>query len=602
MVHLEKYCSTQIHIDQYPEYQNWRRTHGLQIPLHLLQIAGWILLVFFVSTSFIVLVPALGPALRSPTFFILGSLFFLHIVSHIVALCIDPADYEIRLREKAGIKTKPDFDRTKHLHVIENGLCHLCNIRASGPRTKHCRLCNKCVERFDHHCKWLNQCVGARNYVAFLVCVISAVLISLGVFSICLSELFMYFVSSEWLDSILHTNLFNETFSDTDYVAAQLPLPRQYFLPIIIIQMILALIAASLLLHLCLFHIYISVLGLTTYEYIRNGKPQSNPPSNNLSINVAVPSVSSSTSSISHILKPYPSVVNNDSLTNCSRIENASNLNLISTHSTDKNDKVICGGILHCFQFKNGQQRISQSLSVDTRSLNSDLNSNGIQRRQVDNTIDDQYFLKKNRLKENESVCKYCKEKKSFPRSLESSRSIQKSKKKHRFWRICCINSNNSEIHLKSFRKNDDEFNSCRRNQIKPSIASNRFFVDKNNTYCRNKIFITPRRSSSLNSLPALPPPPRRQIQSVSLKELNEILAYAQRPQSTNSTLRRPINSVRRQIRRKSNPQLKPTKTPNLSPIHETGLSNPSTPHLKDRGIRQKEGLWVSPLTLNPRF
>ena len=31
-------------------------------------------------------------------------------------------------------------------------------------KAKHCRTCDKCVEGFDHHCKWLNTCVGSRNY------------------------------------------------------------------------------------------------------------------------------------------------------------------------------------------------------------------------------------------------------------------------------------------------------------------------------------------------------------------------------------------------------------------------------------------------------
>lgn len=54
-------------------------------------------------------------------------------------------------------------------------LCPDCEIIRTK-RSRHCAICGKCVERFDHHCPWVNNCVGAQNHTYFIWFLISIVL------------------------------------------------------------------------------------------------------------------------------------------------------------------------------------------------------------------------------------------------------------------------------------------------------------------------------------------------------------------------------------------------------------------------------------------
>ncbi|PKU85044.1 probable protein S-acyltransferase 17 [Dendrobium catenatum] len=64
--------------------------------------------------------------------------------------------------------------------------CPTCKIPKPA-RSKHCGICDRCVARFDHHCGWMNNCIGEKNARYFMAFLLWHALISLyGAIVLCL--------------------------------------------------------------------------------------------------------------------------------------------------------------------------------------------------------------------------------------------------------------------------------------------------------------------------------------------------------------------------------------------------------------------------------
>lgn len=46
--------------------------------------------------------------------------------------------------------------------------CKKCST-AKPPRAHHCSICQRCVLKMDHHCPWMNNCIGMYNTKHFVL-------------------------------------------------------------------------------------------------------------------------------------------------------------------------------------------------------------------------------------------------------------------------------------------------------------------------------------------------------------------------------------------------------------------------------------------------
>lgn len=102
------------------------RRHGLSWPLSLHQVLSWVGIVYTVALYLVAVDWTIVDLV------IFCCIFAVGLAAFFITSLVDP-----------GRPPDPGNDPVR--------FCHVCNLHMSEA-TKHCRICNKCIPSFDHHC------------------------------------------------------------------------------------------------------------------------------------------------------------------------------------------------------------------------------------------------------------------------------------------------------------------------------------------------------------------------------------------------------------------------------------------------------------------
>ncbi|ERF72798.1 hypothetical protein EPUS_04233 [Endocarpon pusillum Z07020] len=149
--------------------------------------------------------------------------------------------------------------------------CRTCQL-AKPARSKHCSICRACVQKADHHCVWINNCVGRNNYLYFLVLMLSlTLLLAYGAYlgyqilhvQIQLQRSSSLPSSSPSSASSLNPH-WSKHLSWSSYTQQWSAMIADH--PLIAAPALLALLSFPLALGLMLYHVYLIWAGMTTNE------------------------------------------------------------------------------------------------------------------------------------------------------------------------------------------------------------------------------------------------------------------------------------------------------------------------------------------------
>jgi hypothetical protein len=204
------------------------RKHGFDAPPHPLQITTFLLYLFMALTFGSVILLNVANIGEQIAFGVIAALF---------AIATAWFAFWATLIDPAAKPEGPEADGT---------YCAYCQYKVKKG-SLHCITCGKCIDTFDHHCIWLNTCVGKPNYWYFCALLISTSCYL--AFMLCITAYALSYATSV-------TKKYAST-NSADVASYSF----------IVIYLVILLIALPNVLHLLGFHMMLWYEGNTTYEH-----------------------------------------------------------------------------------------------------------------------------------------------------------------------------------------------------------------------------------------------------------------------------------------------------------------------------------------------
>uniref|UniRef100_A0A4W6G8Y7 Palmitoyltransferase n=1 Tax=Lates calcarifer TaxID=8187 RepID=A0A4W6G8Y7_LATCA len=188
-----------------------------------------------------------------------------------ILLAIKNFFFYLCIKRDPGTVTKRKVAGQLHIYPYDRRLfhpgvsCPTCQL-VKPARSKHCRLCNRCVQRFDHHCVWVNNCIGALNTRYFL----------LYLFSVCAMAGDIALLTADMLlHAVLRSGLLGASYIDEygeQQPAGPLFVVQHLFLtfPRIVFMLGFLVFVFFLLAGYALFHSYLALVNQTSNEWYKS--------------------------------------------------------------------------------------------------------------------------------------------------------------------------------------------------------------------------------------------------------------------------------------------------------------------------------------------